>query len=110
MTVHLPHLLLTPTLHRLPHLPCPAPCRDIKPENVMFAQPPSEAKDAPLTAAQLQAGRPRGGPGGQSKQAAAAAAAGYKMAVVKLVDLGMACLYDPAEPVTGESQGLGPEG
>ena len=47
---------------------------------------------------------------GYQQSKAAAAAAGYKMAVVKLVDLGMACLYDPAEPVTGESQGLGPEG
>ncbi|KAL4448604.1 hypothetical protein ABPG75_005823 [Micractinium tetrahymenae] len=66
--------------------------RDIKPENVMFAEPPSEAKAAPLTAAQLQAGRPAGGAGGL---------AGQKMPTVKLVDLGMACLYDPAKPVTG---------
>ena len=73
-TLHLRHMCIPPHKCRLP---CPAPCRDIKPENVMFAQPPAEAKEAPLTAA------------------------GYKMAGVKLVDLGMACLYDPAEPITG---------
>lgn len=60
----------------------------------MFAEPPAEAKAAPLTAAQLQAGRPARG-------AAAAAAAPQKMPTVKLVDLGMACLYDPAKPITG---------
>lgn len=65
--------------------------RDIKPENVMFAEPPAEAKAAPLTAAQLQAGRP-----------ARDASAGQKMPTVKLVDLGMACLYDPSKPITGE--------
>ncbi|PSC73234.1 calcium calmodulin-dependent kinase type IV-like isoform A [Micractinium conductrix] len=68
--------------------------RDIKPENVMFAEPPAEAKAAPLTAAQLQAGRPLNGGG-------AGGAPAQKMPVVKLVDLGMACLYDPAKQITG---------
>ncbi|KAL4857802.1 Calcium/calmodulin-dependent protein kinase type IV [Chlorella vulgaris] len=61
--------------------------RDIKPENVMFASPPGELAQAPITAAQLQAGKPMPQAG--------------KMPVVKLVDLGMACLRDPANPVTG---------
>lgn len=59
----------------------------------MFAEPPAEAKAAPLTAAQLQAGRPSRGAGGGAVQ---------KMPTVKLVDLGMACLYDPAKPITGK--------
>ena len=60
----------------------------------MFAEPPAEAKAAPLTAAQLQAGRPLNGGG-------AGGAPAQKMPVVKLVDLGMACLYDPAKQITG---------
>lgn len=58
----------------------------------MFATPPAEAKAAPLTAAQLQAGPRKLGGQGPPPQ---------KMPVVKVVDLGMACLYDPAKPQRG---------
>jgi hypothetical protein len=54
----------------------------------MFAEPPGEAKQATVTAAQLQAGAPL-------------VAAPLRVPAVKLVDLGMACLYDPGKPVTG---------
>ncbi|PRW44918.1 CAMK CAMK1 kinase Srk1 isoform B [Chlorella sorokiniana] len=76
--------------------------RDIKPENVMFAEPPAAAAAAPpvITAADLQ-GRAAG-------HKAAPGAAGGKggkgaaiMPTVKLLDLGMACLYDPTKPQRG---------
>ena len=72
-----------------------AHCRDIKPENVMFASPPAEAAVAPLTAAQLQAGGGGGGARGAKGPPPS------RMPLVKLVDLGMACIHDPARPQRG---------
>lgn len=73
--------------------------RDIKPENIMFAEPPAAVAAAvppAITAADLQAGRAAGHKAGPAKGAGAAA-----MPTVKLLDLGMACLYDPAKPQRG---------
>lgn len=86
----------------------PRPCRDIKPENVMFAEPPAAvAAAAPpvITAADLQAGRSAGHKAAPGKGAGAAA-----MPTVKLLDLGMACLYDPTKPQRGERMVAGAVG
>lgn len=66
----------------------------------MFAEPPAAVAAAVppvITAADLQAGRAAGHKAGPAKGAGAAA-----MPTVKLLDLGMACLYDPAKPQRGE--------
>ena len=76
--------------------------RDIKPENVLFASPPGEmrarAAGAAGTAAPLASvGLRRGAKGGKTPE--------LSVPVVKLVDLGMSCIYDPAKPIYGEGAG-----
>lgn len=71
--------------------------RDIKPENILFATPPSELRGR----GQSQGPAPPLASVALRRDAAKTKAAALTVPVVKLVDLGMACIYDPEKPVHG---------